>query len=67
MTCPSHGGLTVTLNRQQWGLKDASLIRNQGFIDGKWVDAKEGGKFTVTSTCYADTTKSPPFSMSFVV
>lgn len=33
----------------QWGLKDESLVRSQGFIDGQWVDAKEGGKFVVTS------------------
>ncbi|KAI0340797.1 succinate-semialdehyde dehydrogenase [Trametopsis cervina] len=33
----------------QWGLKDASLIRSQGFIDGKWVDAKEGTKFSVNN------------------
>ncbi|OBZ70332.1 Glutarate-semialdehyde dehydrogenase DavD [Grifola frondosa] len=32
-----------------FGLKDASLIRTQAFIDGKWVDAKEGGKITVTN------------------
>jgi succinate-semialdehyde dehydrogenase/glutarate-semialdehyde dehydrogenase len=32
-----------------FGLKDPSLIRTQGFIDGKWVDAKDGGKITVTN------------------
>lgn len=32
-----------------FGLKDGSLIRTQGFIDGKWVDAKEGGTVTVTN------------------
>ena len=33
----------------QFGLKDPSLVRAQGFIDGKWVDAKEGGVIKVTS------------------
>ncbi|KZT71542.1 succinate-semialdehyde dehydrogenase [Daedalea quercina L-15889] len=32
-----------------FGLKDASLIRNQGYIDGKWVDAQEGGVIKVTN------------------
>jgi len=32
-----------------FGLKDSSLIRAQGFIDGKWVDAKEGGTIKVTN------------------
>lgn len=30
-------------------MKDASLIHNQGYIDGKWVDAQEGGVIKVTS------------------
>jgi len=30
-------------------LRDFSLVKNQGFIDGKWVDAKNGERFTVTS------------------
>jgi succinate-semialdehyde dehydrogenase/glutarate-semialdehyde dehydrogenase len=25
------------------------LIKTQGFIDGKWVDSKDGAKITVTS------------------
>ncbi|KAI0691303.1 succinic semialdehyde dehydrogenase [Cerioporus squamosus] len=32
-----------------FGLKDASLVRTQAFIDGKWVDAKEGGVIKVTN------------------
>ncbi|KAI0650949.1 succinic semialdehyde dehydrogenase [Trametes meyenii] len=32
-----------------FGLKEASLVRTQGFIDGKWVDAKEGGVIKVTN------------------
>ncbi|KAI0092149.1 succinic semialdehyde dehydrogenase [Irpex rosettiformis] len=43
-----------------WGLKDASLIRSQGFIDGKWVDAKEGGKFAVTNPSTAEELGSIP-------
>ena len=38
----------------QFGLKDSSLIRTQGLIDGKWVDAKEGGKIAVISELYFD-------------
>jgi len=30
-----------------FGLKDSSLIRFQGIIDGKWVDAKDGAKIVV--------------------
>ena len=33
----------------QLGLKDASLVRSQAFIDGKWVDAKSGAVIKVTS------------------
>ena len=34
----------------QFGLRDPSLIHHQGYIDGKWVDAEDGKKFSVTST-----------------
>ncbi|KAJ7353392.1 succinic semialdehyde dehydrogenase [Mycena albidolilacea] len=30
-----------------FGLKDFSLVKTQAFIDGKWVDAKNGEKITV--------------------
>jgi len=33
----------------QFGLQDPTLIRTQGFIGGKWVDAKHGDKIVVTS------------------
>ncbi|TEB30017.1 succinate-semialdehyde dehydrogenase [Coprinellus micaceus] len=32
-----------------FGLQDPSLIKFQGFIDGKWVDAKSGEKIVVTN------------------
>ncbi|EPQ58959.1 succinic semialdehyde dehydrogenase [Gloeophyllum trabeum ATCC 11539] len=32
-----------------WGLKDPSLVKTQGLIDGQWVDAQEGAKITVTN------------------
>jgi len=32
-----------------FGLKDATLIKTQGFIDGKWLDAKSGATITVTN------------------
>ncbi|PSR81033.1 hypothetical protein PHLCEN_2v6564 [Hermanssonia centrifuga] len=48
----------ITLYRMastsSFGLKDASLLRTQGFIDGKWVDAKEGGKISVTNPATAE-------------
>ncbi|KAF8530918.1 succinic semialdehyde dehydrogenase [Gautieria morchelliformis] len=30
-------------------LKDPSLVKTQGFIDGKWIDAKDGGVVKVTN------------------
>ncbi|KAG6861969.1 hypothetical protein C0995_009153 [Termitomyces sp. Mi166 len=32
-----------------FGLKDPSLVKFQGFIDGKWIDAKNGEKIIVTN------------------
>ncbi|KAG7097428.1 hypothetical protein E1B28_004772 [Marasmius oreades] len=32
-----------------FGLKDASLIQTQGYIGGKWRDAKDGGRIIVTN------------------
>ncbi|RDB19980.1 Glutarate-semialdehyde dehydrogenase DavD [Hypsizygus marmoreus] len=32
-----------------FGLKDPSLVKFQGFIDGKWIDAKNGEKIVVTN------------------
>lgn len=32
-----------------FGLKDPSLIKTQGLIGGKWVDADDGGKISVTN------------------
>nr|VWO94141.1 Succinate-semialdehyde dehydrogenase (EC [Ganoderma boninense] len=32
-----------------FGLKESSLIRQQAFIDGKWVDANEGAVIKVTN------------------
>ncbi|KAF8231345.1 succinic semialdehyde dehydrogenase [Tricholoma matsutake] len=32
-----------------FGLKDMSLVKSQGIIDGKWVDAKNGQRFAVTN------------------
>ncbi|KAI0832934.1 succinate-semialdehyde dehydrogenase [Trametes gibbosa] len=43
-----------------FGLKDASLVRTQGFIDGKWVDAKEGGLIQVTNPATAEVLGSIP-------
>ena len=33
----------------QWGLKDSTLIKTQGYIDGKWIDAIGGERILVTS------------------
>ncbi|ETW84022.1 hypothetical protein HETIRDRAFT_408257 [Heterobasidion irregulare TC 32-1] len=32
-----------------FGLKDSSLVKTQGFINGQWIDAKSGEKITVTN------------------
>ncbi|KNZ76421.1 Succinate-semialdehyde dehydrogenase [NADP+], partial [Termitomyces sp. J132] len=32
-----------------FGLKDPTLVKFQGFIDGKWIDAKNGEKIAVTN------------------
>ncbi|KAL4245999.1 Succinate-semialdehyde dehydrogenase [Abortiporus biennis] len=32
-----------------FGLKDSTLIHNQGFIDGKWTDSQKGAKIVVTN------------------
>lgn len=42
-------GAHISPWKWKFGLKEGSLIKNQGFIDGKWVDSKEGGKILVTS------------------
>ncbi|KAI0072975.1 succinate-semialdehyde dehydrogenase [Panus rudis PR-1116 ss-1] len=44
----------ASTNASVFGLKDSSLIHSQGFIDGKWVDAKEGGKILVTNPATAE-------------
>ncbi|KAI0737782.1 succinic semialdehyde dehydrogenase [Daedaleopsis nitida] len=41
-------------NASAFGLKDVSLVRTQAFIDGKWVDAKEGGTIKVTNPATAE-------------
>ncbi|EPS98769.1 hypothetical protein FOMPIDRAFT_1024502 [Fomitopsis schrenkii] len=56
-TAPKSRLLTKTLiayrmassSAANFGVKDASLIHNQGYIDGKWVDAQEGGVIKVTN------------------
>lgn len=37
---------------QQFGLKDASLVHHQAYINGQWVDAEDGKRFPVTSKYY---------------
>jgi succinate-semialdehyde dehydrogenase/glutarate-semialdehyde dehydrogenase len=32
-----------------WGLKDASLVKFQGLIGGKWLDAHDGATIKVQS------------------
>lgn len=32
-----------------FGLKDAGLVRSQAFINGQWVDAEDGKRFSVTN------------------
>ncbi|CDO77242.1 hypothetical protein BN946_scf184747.g55 [Trametes cinnabarina] len=37
-----------------FGFKEPSLIRTQAYIDGKWVDAKDGGVIKVTNPATAE-------------
>ncbi|PBK71159.1 succinate semialdehyde dehydrogenase [Armillaria solidipes] len=39
----------ATFDASVFGLKDSSLIKTQGLIDGKWVDAKDRSTFQVTN------------------
>ncbi|KAF8897924.1 succinate-semialdehyde dehydrogenase [Infundibulicybe gibba] len=41
--------MASTDHASHFGLKDSSLIKYQGFIDGKWVDAKTGETIAVTN------------------
>ncbi|EGO02083.1 hypothetical protein SERLA73DRAFT_104368 [Serpula lacrymans var. lacrymans S7.3] len=41
--------MASTANTNVFGLKDPSLIKTQGFIDGKWVDARDGATIRVTN------------------
>ncbi|KAJ7146040.1 succinate-semialdehyde dehydrogenase [Mycena epipterygia] len=43
-----------------FGLKDFSLIKTQGFIDGKWVDAKSGERITVNNPATLEELGSVP-------
>lgn len=45
-------GVIIPTESLQFGLKDPSLIKTQGLINGQWVDAKSGGKILVTSEYY---------------
>ncbi|KAK0490045.1 Aldehyde/histidinol dehydrogenase [Armillaria luteobubalina] len=39
----------ASFNASVFGLQDSSLIKTQGLIDGKWVDAKDASTFQVTN------------------
>ncbi|KAF8138775.1 Aldehyde/histidinol dehydrogenase [Boletus edulis] len=41
--------MASTTNTSNWGLKDPTLIKMQGYIDGKWVDANGGETILVTN------------------
>ncbi|KAF9226796.1 succinic semialdehyde dehydrogenase [Gyrodon lividus] len=41
--------MVSTANTSVWGLKDPSLLKTQGYIDGKWVGANGGGTILVTN------------------
>lgn len=40
---------STSVDMKVWNLKDPSLIKTQGFINGKWVDAKDGSRIKVTN------------------
>ncbi|OJA20323.1 hypothetical protein AZE42_05446 [Rhizopogon vesiculosus] len=39
----------ASTNASVWSLQDPSLIKNQAYIDGKWMNATEGGTILVTN------------------
>ncbi|KAF8550498.1 succinate semialdehyde dehydrogenase [Imleria badia] len=41
--------MASTANASVWGLKDPTLIKSHGYIDGKWVDATGGETVLVTN------------------
>jgi succinate-semialdehyde dehydrogenase/glutarate-semialdehyde dehydrogenase len=41
--------MASTSNASVWGLKDPTLIKTQGYIDGKWLDAIGGERILVTN------------------
>jgi len=43
-----------------FGLKDPSLIKTQGLINGQWIDAKSGGKILVTNPATTEELGSVP-------
>ncbi|KAH9948819.1 succinate-semialdehyde dehydrogenase [Amylocystis lapponica] len=51
---------STSANAQTFGLQDPSLIHAQGFIDGKWVDAQEGGLIKVTNPATEEELGSVP-------
>ncbi|RXW25735.1 hypothetical protein EST38_g26 [Candolleomyces aberdarensis] len=54
------GGRIAHLLQILFGLQDPSLIKFQGYIDGKWVDAKSGEKIAVTNPATNDELGSVP-------
>ncbi|KAF8592725.1 succinate-semialdehyde dehydrogenase [Ramaria rubella] len=44
-----HPFLRMTSHKAFAGLKEPSLVKHQSFIDGKWVDAKDGKIIKVTN------------------
>ena len=53
--CPFPRSLASVLDLdlvfvKQFGLKDPSLIRTQGLINGRWVDGEDGRTIAVTSS-----------------
>jgi len=51
---------STSANVQAFGLKDPSLIHSQAFIDGNWVDAREGGVIKVTNPATEEELGSVP-------
>ncbi|KAK0198537.1 succinate-semialdehyde dehydrogenase [Armillaria mellea] len=46
---PRHKFRMASTQASAFGLKDPSLIKTQGFVDGKWIDAKDGATISVAN------------------
>ena len=47
-----HSDFKLMLNRLYLQLNDPKLLRQTAYVDGKWVSAESGAKFSVIGICH---------------